>query len=247
MTRPKVKVHVTKYKGEQNLVMRYVDPITGKQKRNTTRTVKRKEAERIAARWEDELNTGKFKPVDKITWAQFRDRFEDQELSGKSDGYFAAFQSAFNLFEAATGLKYLADAGDVIAVYEKSLKDDDGVTDNTARTYLKHLKAALNWAAKPKIGLLSEPIAFDLPDAAEDSMKGRPISDAEFQLMLTAIPEVVGRELVPVWSHYLTGLWLVATSPGSGRRRAWRLTHRPRNTPAATTSGGRSAPAGPGG
>ncbi|MFG0332540.1 MAG: hypothetical protein ACF8TS_04175, partial [Maioricimonas sp. JB049] len=54
-----IKVHVVDY-GRASLYMRYVDPVTGKQKTRSTGTNKRKQAERIAAKWEAELQEGRY-------------------------------------------------------------------------------------------------------------------------------------------------------------------------------------------
>ena len=45
-----IKVHVVKYPDRANLVMRYVDPFTGRQVQRSTKTAKRNEAEKAAGR-----------------------------------------------------------------------------------------------------------------------------------------------------------------------------------------------------
>ena len=45
-----IRVHVVKYAARSNLVMRYVDPVTGKQIAKTTGTSRKREAERKAAK-----------------------------------------------------------------------------------------------------------------------------------------------------------------------------------------------------
>ena len=45
-----ITVHVVTYPDRDNLVMRYVDPMTGKQRRRSTKTTKRREAEKLAAK-----------------------------------------------------------------------------------------------------------------------------------------------------------------------------------------------------
>ncbi len=202
--RPKVKVHVTKYKKEKNLVMRYVDPVSGKQIRRSTGTTNRSEASKIAGRWEDELNTGKFKPSEDLTWAEFRERFEDQAIRDMSDGYFSAFHSAFKRFEESTGIQLLKDLPEVFDSFDLSLRRS-GLSSSTVRTYLKHLRVAINWGVEK--GYLSESPKVRLPDAP-DEMKGRPLTDSEFQAILNAVPGYVGELLAPGWERYLRGLWL---------------------------------------
>jgi len=38
-------------------------------------------------------------------------------------------------------------------------------------------------------------------------MRGRPITDEEFERMLAALPKI-RKHNAPLWTHYLTGLWL---------------------------------------
>jgi hypothetical protein len=60
-----IKVHVINY-GRKNLYMRYLDPVTGKQVPKSTGTNKRREAERIAAKWEHDLREGRYQSPSKI-------------------------------------------------------------------------------------------------------------------------------------------------------------------------------------
>ncbi|UUO08409.1 tyrosine-type recombinase/integrase [Blastopirellula sp. J2-11] len=48
-----------------------------------------------------------------------------------------------------------------------------------------------------------------MPKAAKGSkvMKGRPITEPEFQRMLDATPDVVGKENAEAWQFYLRGMW----------------------------------------
>ncbi len=203
--RSTIKVHVVKYSGEKNLVLRYVDPITGKQKRKSAGTTNNREAERAAERWEKELKAGKFKPPEDLTWEEFRQRFEDHGLCDSSPGYFSVFHSAFKRFEEATEIQMLRDVPEVLDKFELALRRS-ALSPNTVRTYLKHFRTAIMWAVEK--GYLSDaPKKFRLPDTA-DEMKGRPLSETEFQAILAAVQGIVGADNVIDWTRYLTGLWL---------------------------------------
>ncbi len=71
-----IKVHVVKYPDRKNLVMRYVCPATGKPVARTTGTTKAKEAAKVAAKWEAELQEGRYFKTCKMTWAEFRENHE---------------------------------------------------------------------------------------------------------------------------------------------------------------------------
>ncbi len=40
-----IRVHLVRFKGRENYIMRYLDPVTGKQVARSTRTAKRRDAE----------------------------------------------------------------------------------------------------------------------------------------------------------------------------------------------------------
>lgn len=218
MAKLRVKVHVVRYPDRSDLVLRYVDPITKRQKQRTAGTADKKEAERAAARWEDELLTGKFKAADQLTWEEFRDRFEDEYLAFKSDGYFYTFQAAFSRFEKDTGIQELSSVPAVLDEYELKLRRSK-LSPNTVRSYLKHLKVALSWAAEK--GLL-ETVKLKLPDAPDDQMKGRPLTDPEFALLLQHVTaETVGADSVASWLHFLKGVWLSGLRRSEALRLSW--------------------------
>ena len=75
-----VKVKVTKHGKRRFLVMYYDDPITGKRVQQSTRKTTRRNAEREAAKWEADLNAGRYIPDAKMTWEAFRERYEDEKL-----------------------------------------------------------------------------------------------------------------------------------------------------------------------
>ena len=217
MGKKRVRVHVVAIASREHLMMRYQDPVTQKRVHRTAGTADRKEAERAAQRWEDELATGKFVAPEDVTWQQFRDRFEDEHLAFLSDGYFGTFQAALNLFEKKTGIRELSDVADVLGGFELSLRRSK-LSPNTVRSYLNHLKVALAWGADR--GLI-ERVKLKLPDGTDDVAKGRALTQAEFESMLLAVPAVVGREHAATWRHYLTGLWLSGLRRTESLKLSW--------------------------
>ena len=77
-----IKVHVTKYPDRKNLVMRYVDPESGRQAQRSTGTTNERDANRVAAKWEAELREGCYNRPAKIGWAEFRRMYETNVLDG---------------------------------------------------------------------------------------------------------------------------------------------------------------------
>lgn len=72
MSEDQVRVYVIQERDRSNLVMRYQDPITGKCVKKSAGTGSRKGALKKAAQWEAEINEGRYKRPQKITWDGFR-------------------------------------------------------------------------------------------------------------------------------------------------------------------------------
>ena len=70
-----IKVHVVMFADRANLMMRYTDPISGKQVARSTGTSRKRDAERIAAKWEAELREGRYNKPNRLEWAEFRERY----------------------------------------------------------------------------------------------------------------------------------------------------------------------------
>ena len=68
---------------------------------------------------------------------------------------------------------------------------DDGNAETTIKSYMSHLKAALNWAHR--VGLLHNVPTIDMPRRAKGGkmMKGRPATTEEFERTLDKVPAVL--------------------------------------------------------
>jgi len=203
-----ITVHVVEYGQRKNLVMRYVDPLTGRQKTKSAGTSKRREAEKCAAKWEAELREGRYSEPSKVTWDDFRERYEDEVLSGHAESTGQRVSAAFNMLERIVSPKRLAGLTAArLSYFQAELRKMDR-TENTIKTHLAHIVAALRWAVRQK--MLHELPQVDKPRRAKGSkvMKGRPITLEEFERMLDKTVAVVGPVVAPSWQHYLQGLWL---------------------------------------
>jgi len=77
---------------------------------------------------------------------------------------------------------------------------------HTVRGYMKTVLASLNWAYRQD-WLEKEPKLPRLKVPKGTAMKGRPITDSEFQKMIETVPEIVGNEAADSWIYVLRGLW----------------------------------------
>ncbi len=78
MAEKRVRVHVVTFAGREHLMLRYQGPVTQKRVHRTAGTADRKEAERAAQRWEDELANGKCVAPEDVTW-----RFSRKDTSDR--------------------------------------------------------------------------------------------------------------------------------------------------------------------
>ena len=163
---------------------------------------------KLAAKWEAELQEGRYQAPCNIGWAAFRERYEDEVLPGLAKKTGAMLGTVFNAVEAILRPERLRDlTAERLSYFQSQLRAGDR-SEPTIRSYLAHLSSALGWAVQ--IGLLNAIPKIQLPKRAKNSkiMKGRPITTEEFERLLEQVPGVVGDKSAESWRHYLRGLWL---------------------------------------
>jgi len=220
----KIKVYVVKTPGSNKLVARWRDATTRRWKQESTETNRRREAQKVAAKKEAELNEGRYVKPSRIKWSDFCELYGRQKLSGLADGTEARVLATFNWVARLPGF----DQPDALLadLTAKRISDllpkmrDAGLAETTIKTHVGQLAAALRWAERQ--GHLTKAPAVELPkrDKASRIMKGRPISEAEFEMVLAAVPKVLDsctrggkplpadRAAVRSWRYLLRGLWL---------------------------------------
>ncbi len=214
-------VNTVKYPDRENLVMRYTDPVTGRQKTKSSGTANRKEAERRAAKWEAELREGRYHAPSKITWSEFRERYESDVLASLARTTHRRVHGIFNSIERILNPRRLWDVtAERLSHYQRVLRDE-GRSESTIGCHLAHLQSALRWAAQ--MGMLPKAPTIQKPRRARktDLMKGRPITMEEFERMLDKVPAVVGTMASESWRHYLRGLWLSGLRLGESLSLSW--------------------------
>jgi len=199
-----IKVHVVKYPATENLVMRYVDPATGRQVTRTTKTANRRKAEREAAKWEAELREGRYLKPSRLTWDDFRERFSADVLEGLKATTAVAYDATLNVFERKCKPQNLADVTTARLTGFATMLRKDELSPATVARHLRTLRLAMRWAHRQ--GLLVKVPTFDMPKQAK-GMRGRPITLEEFERMLDAVAKVTGEAAAPSWTFYLRGLW----------------------------------------
>ena len=197
------RVYVICFKDCRNLVMRYKDPVTGTYERSTTYTdpqtgevvttgENRKEAKKLAARWEADLNAGRAMGRYATTWATFRERYEDEVVPGLAPRTADKITTTFNAVErilprVANG-KVSDMNAEAISRFQAALRSESTRSEASIAGYLNHLRSALAWAAEQ--GMIREMPKITRAKRAKrgGKAKGRAITGEEFDRMIAAIP-----------------------------------------------------------
>jgi len=225
-----IQVKVNSYGSGRPLALVYFDPITGRKVAKSAETSNRKEAERAAAVLENELRSGRFKPTSKITWLEFREKYEVERLVAMSPAGRRSVAAAFSQLErvlnpdrlakltTATISRFVTELRKPRAVVRKDGTEETlpPIREATIACYLRNLKAALRWANR--MDLLAVVPKFDMPDGGES--KGRSISTEEFERLLAEIFQVRPRDAA-AWERLIVGLWLSGLRLGEAVALSW--------------------------
>lgn len=215
-----MKVRVVKVRSKY-LVLRWTCPETGKTKQKSARTNDRRKAERIAGQLEDELRRGTYFEPNKITFEEFREVFEDQRFPNLKPGSGRCYESTFNRIEKLVNPNRLSELDAITVTRFQNKLRELGVAETTVSKHLRHLKAALRWAKSMGFVNKVPDIHFPKRGRHQQLMKGRPISDEEFEAMLKAVVEVIGDESAESWNHLIRGIWLSGLRLGEALALTW--------------------------
>jgi integrase len=202
-----IKVYVIKFKDRDNYVMKYTDPMTGKNVRRSTGTNKLKAAEKIAAKWEAELQEGRYRKKNRLPWDEFCEQFETDGTGGLKartiDGYLESLDAFQRLcrprgvFDLTTA-KITAFARELRKPQKRKIGKGKNqreeivkLAEASVARHLRHLKRVSRWAHRQ--GFIHSVPQFDMPKKSSGAqrMKGRPITLEEFERMLAAVPKAL--------------------------------------------------------
>ena len=191
-----------------NFRLRYRDS-NGKQHWRSAKTAVRREAERAAIQWEEELRVAGGVVVGRMSWAAFRRRYESEALPALAAKTQKGYHTALNYIDNILCPKYTsnltASSLSVMAAHWRK----NGLAESSIKSYLKHVAAILSWGQG--IGVIGHVPALPRVQRARrdtEPMKGRPITAAEFEAMLDATAGVVGERPASSWRRWLEGIWL---------------------------------------
>ena len=203
----KIKVSVVSGGPGRALLLKWIDPETGGRRFQSAKTRKRGEAERKAGKLADELTEGKYASGRNTLWADFAVRYTNEVLTGLAPKTRAQVATVFATVDRLIAPSRLGNITGARLSKLVGLLREEGKSEYTIKNYTAHLRASLQWAVKTRI-LAAVPEFPDMPRAKnQKAMKGRPISEKEFNAMLDATAAVVGKAAAESWKHYLRSLW----------------------------------------
>lgn len=194
-------------RGRRALYLKYRDPHTNKWVSRSAQTHDRREAERAAARWEQELAETNWSPGQRVRWEVARHQYEQLALKAVAHHTRRKYVGVLNSFEESIKPSYLDEVSTaVLRTYQSHLRAA-GRAASTIDGHMTHLKAFLRWSTEH--GMLKEaPAIPKVPRARRVSkvMRGRPLTVREFGRMLKAARRL-HPDSHPRWRFYLKGLW----------------------------------------
>lgn len=226
--RREVKVNVRRLAGRP-IQLKFWCPVRREWLRRSTGTYDLREARKQAKQLEAELIAGTYDGHTERRWQEFRDAYEDNELSQLRPSSREHAISALSLCDKILKPRFLSEVADASALVEfrnqllagKESRFERPRSGVTVKSYLTDIMVALRWAKRQ--GWIREVPELPRVRAAvkQKSMKGRPISAEEFERMLAKAPNVVGADVAPSWVYLLRGLWASALRIDEAMHVSW--------------------------
>lgn len=160
------------------------------------------EAERAAARLEDELAA--LAGREPIRWEAAAERYERLHIDQLEANSQRNWRTARNHLERVLNPEYLVEI-DEAGVDELSVTLRRSASPATVAGHLRYIRAFLKWAVRKR--LIEEMPAVDMPKGAASKKRARDIVLEEFERILEAAPTVRPRN-PGQWVRLLWGLWL---------------------------------------
>jgi len=196
-----IEVRVHRYGDRANLALVYVDPITGKKITKSAGTSDEREAERTAGLLQEELRSGRYQAVSKITWEAFVDRYTREKLSTLAPkSHKAATESLGMLKRIMDPDRLCKVTAALMSRFTAELRKPRVTTrggkeitlaplaDASVARHLRQIKAALRWAEG--VGMLARAPKIEMPKRAKGQSlaRSRPVTLEEFERMLERVP-----------------------------------------------------------
>jgi integrase len=188
--------------GRKFFYAHWVDPLTGKNRAQSTRQSTKREAERFAADLEDQLNSGRQRST-RLTWADLRQDYEQNCFPAQKEATRRKVRGTLDAVEAILNLKHVSELGPTdLLRFQRELRKRD-ISEWTVKGHLSIFRKVLRWAKR--LDLIADVPEFPMPKVRH--AKGRAPTGEEFERMKSVTVSVVGPDAAPSWNALLDGLW----------------------------------------
>lgn len=214
-----IRVNVIRRAGRKFYEVQWLDPVTGLKKTRSTKEIRKREAERFAARLEESLNNDD-KVINVISWTEFRTQYERIVYPQQAYKTQETTRSTLNAIEHIINPSRLSVIDEKqILKFQHAIRNRPGVdSEYSVKRHLTELRKLLRWALRN--GYLARLPQIDMPRNVR-GMKGRPITTEEFERLLLAVPKILEPHQVDSWQHLLTGLWWSGLRLGEAMKLHW--------------------------
>ena len=212
-------VKVNSYGPGRPLSLVFFDPISGKKKAKSSGTTNWREAERLAGELEKELRTGRYSSPNKMTWADFRKRYEEEHLASLAQKTRVSARFHLNQLEKHLNPDRLCKlSASALSTFQTKLRAT-GIRETSIASTLRAVKAALSWAVS--VDLMHSVPKIVMPKKAKGrKMKGGALVGEQFDRLIAAVPKARPKDSAE-WVRYLTGLWLSGLRLGESVVLSW--------------------------
>lgn len=229
MARKKKKidpVHIPKvrmaFPSRRPIQLRYFCPIEGKEIRVSTGTRDREEAFVELTHLEAKLTLGLPTRAESngtvlgpaMDWEDFREQYRSLHLESLRDRSAESSECRLDICARIIKPRTISDIFNThtLQVLQAALKRGECSrrgkprSPNTVDAYMTTMLAAFNWAFAQ--GWLEDQPRFrKRKQSKSKKMKGRPVTEDEFTLLLKSVEVVVGSEARDSWNYIIRGLW----------------------------------------
>ena len=220
------------------LYLQWIDPETGDRVTVSSKCKTRRDAEKAATAKEKELNDPD-RPADgSMPWgdiegktpeqtiAGFKTLHTEQVLTGVADKTRQKVSGIFNSLdlyakEDSRPLSRLRDLNSQFLSGYVAWRRTNSKSESTIQSDLRHLRGILNWAVEQKY-LPATPSIPATPRASKRKMmKGRAITEQEFEHYIRFIPANVDSGQADNWTQMAMGIWLSSLRLDEAMQLSW--------------------------
>lgn len=206
------------HRPDRNIEVQWEDPTTGRLRTRSTGTKKEREAIAFQLNLETKLNDDEGEGTDVTTFALAADRYESEVLSSRAEKTQNKWKATRHHVEQIIDPQFVsALKSKKIGQLANALRAKH-LAALTVKGYLSYLRTFLKWCKKE--WMIREVPNFEMPRRV-NKMKGRPITQEEFDRMIAALPDVFQPVLIPTWTFFLRGLWLSGLRLGEALKLTW--------------------------